>query len=85
MFYVYLLQSIAERRWTYVGSCDDLRARFKRHNAGQVQSTKARRPYKLAYYEAYSEKTDARKRELELKNSWSKKQELLKRLENSLK
>ncbi|MSU75246.1 MAG: GIY-YIG nuclease family protein [Candidatus Magasanikbacteria bacterium] len=85
MFYVYLLKSLTIDNWVYVGSCDDLRKRFQKHNAGEVVSTKARKPYRLIYYEAYRDKTEARKREIELKKSWSKKQELLKRLENSLK
>ncbi|MBI5729150.1 MAG: GIY-YIG nuclease family protein [Candidatus Magasanikbacteria bacterium] len=85
MFYVYLLRSVTRENWSYIGCCDDLKIRFIRHSKGDVPSTKAYRPHILVYYEAYKNKTDARKREIELKRSAVKKQELLKRVENSLK
>jgi putative endonuclease len=66
--------------WAYIGCCDDLRKRFLQHNCGKVRSTKARRPYKLAYYEAYGDLSLARKREFELKNNNSKKEELFGRI-----
>jgi predicted GIY-YIG superfamily endonuclease len=37
------------------------------HNAGKVKSTKYRRPFTPAYYEAYRNKEDATKREYFLK------------------
>ena len=79
MYYVYVIKSVL-RNWAYIGSCEDLKQRFLQHNSGKVKSTKARRPHKLAYYEAYSTKRAARKRELELKNNNSKKEELYKRI-----
>jgi len=79
MYYVYVLKSkIAE--WKYVGCTDDLKQRFLQHNNGKVKSTKSRRPFSLVYYEAYADKTIARKREFELKNNNSKKEELYRRL-----
>ncbi|KKS65869.1 MAG: Excinuclease abc c subunit domain protein [Parcubacteria group bacterium GW2011_GWA1_42_7] len=79
MFYVYLLKSKAVD-WKYIGSCADLRKRFFEHNNSKVRSTKNRKPYDLVYYEAYPDKTSALKREKELKNNSSKKEELYKRL-----
>ena len=79
MHYVYFIQSLNDRS-VYVGSTSDLKKRFKEHNMGQSTYTKSRLPYKLIYYEAYSEKKQARTREIELKKSWGKKEEVLKRL-----
>jgi len=67
----------------YIGSCDDLKERFTRHNAGHVKSTQAYRPWVLVYYEAYRNKTDATKREKELKAHAAKKV-LLERIKGSL-
>lgn len=45
MKYVYLLQSIANPERFYVGQTDDLRARIKSHNAGQVYHTSKYKPW----------------------------------------
>ena len=79
MYYVYIIKSKKEN-WTYIGSCSDLKKRFFEHNNGKVKSTKFRKPYSLIYYEAYINKTITLKRELELKNNSSKKEELYKRI-----
>jgi putative endonuclease len=82
MFYVYILRSTIDGR-VYVGYTTDLRNRYRLHNLGKVKSTKAYKPWKLVYYEAYKGKLDATKREKELKLH-SAKGALLKRLGNSL-
>lgn len=64
----------------YVGSTSDLKRRFDQHNKGKVRSTKSKRPYRLVYYEAYLTLKQVRKREYEIKKSWSKKEEILMRL-----
>ena len=51
-YYVYVLRSHKDGLF-YIGSTFDLKARFKLHNAGRVQSTRPRRPFDLAFYEAY--------------------------------
>ena len=79
MYYVYVIKSNSQD-WKYMGSCLDLKKRFFEHNSGKVRSTKAYKPFSLVYYEAYSSKFLARKRELELKNNSSKKEELFKRI-----
>ncbi|OGD40011.1 hypothetical protein A3I30_00150 [Candidatus Azambacteria bacterium RIFCSPLOWO2_02_FULL_44_14] len=84
MYYVYLIKSIS-KDWHYIGSTDDLRKRFKEHNSGQTRSTKTYKPFKLIYYEAYHNKSDARKREIELKTHGQKKEILFSQIEDSLK
>ena len=49
--YVYVLRSLKDGN-NYVGYTNDLRRRFAEHEAGNVLSTAARRPFKLIYYEA---------------------------------
>lgn len=80
VYYVYFILSLKDRS-VYVGFSEDLRRRLREHNEGLGKSTKAKRPYILVYYEAYKGKTQAMKREIELKKSWSKKEEVLRRLE----
>jgi putative endonuclease len=46
----------------------DLRRRFEEHQSGSSRSTKGRRPWKLIYYEAYREESDAEGREVFLKS-----------------
>jgi len=79
MFYAYVLQSLTDN-FTYIGSTEDLKKRFKEHNSGKTKSIKHRLPFKLVYYEAYETKYLARKREIELKKNSSKKEELFKRI-----
>ncbi len=82
MYYVYLIQSKSDFS-TYIGYTSELKDRLKEHNQGKVRSTKSKIPYILIYYESYINKTDARKREIQLKkNSWEKER-LFKQLDNS--
>ena len=83
MFYVYLLQSIKDKG-TYIGYTSDLKKRFKEHNQGKTKSIKHRIPFILIYYEAYLNKTDARKRELNLKNNGQSRNILKEKIKNSL-
>jgi len=83
MYYVYLIKSQKDNT-VYIGCTEDLRKRLKEHNHGKTKSIKHKVPYDLIYYEAYKIKTDARKREIELKKSSYKKEQLFKRLSNSL-
>ena len=62
MFYAYILKSDNSERY-YKGFCADIEIRLKRHNAGQVRSTKAFRPWRLHYVETFENKADAIKRE----------------------
>ena len=66
MQYVYVLISQKDQR-LYIGTTSDLKKRLENHNSGYVQATKNRVPFKLIYYEAYSESSDAKRREKYLK------------------
>jgi predicted GIY-YIG superfamily endonuclease len=59
MKYVYLLQSIANPERFYVGQTDDLRARIKSHNAGQVYHTSKYEPWCVNTYVAFSNEARA--------------------------
>lgn len=83
MFYLYILKSKIDGE-LYIGSTIDLKRRFKEHNAGDVQSTKSRKPFVILYYEAYSAEVDARKRERQLKLRGGALAQLKRRLEFSL-
>ena len=79
MFYVYFLLSLKDKS-VYIGSTENLIRRFKEHNASKTRSLKSKIPLKLIRYEAYLEKTIARKREIYLKKSYQSKLEILRRL-----
>ena len=66
MFYVYIIRSKRTGK-LYKGFTDDLQNRFKLHNIGKVKSTKSGRPWELLHYQAFKNKTDARREELFLK------------------
>ena len=82
MYYTYVLQSMKDGKF-YTGFTQDLKLRFEQHNKGQVESTKVRRPFKLIYYEACPDKSDAAKREKYLK-SYHGKMFLKRRLKSYL-
>ena len=83
MYKVYLLESISEKKW-YVGyTPGNVLDRLKKHNSGQVQSTKAYKPWKLIYCEVYVNRSDATGREKFLK-SGSGRNFLKKQLKNYL-
>lgn len=67
MFYVYVLQSEVDKG-LYIGFTGDLKRRLAEHQEGRSFSTSYRRPWRLIYYEAYLEETDASGREQYLKS-----------------
>jgi putative endonuclease len=67
MFYVYLLHSIADNGF-YIGYSTDLKRRLSEHKHGASIATRHRGPWKLIYYEAYTEQADAEGRERYLKS-----------------
>ena len=68
MFYVYYLESeIGDE--SYIGFTSNLRKRLFEHNHGLNSSTKRYMPWKLIYYEACTEESDARRREKYLKTT----------------
>ena len=79
MHFVYLLLSEKDNGF-YIGFTKDIDLRFQEYVNGLVESTKHRRPLKVAYYEAYSSEEKARERERKLKQFGSSYVGLLKRL-----
>jgi putative endonuclease len=71
-FYVYILHNLS-RNFIYIGYSEDLRERYKTHNKGKVQSTKAYIPLGLIHYEAYKNMNDAKRREEYLKTNKGKR------------
>jgi len=67
MFYVYVLHSIANNGF-YIGFTADLKRRLSEHKKGASFATSYRGPWRLIYYEAYTERLDAEGRERYLKS-----------------
>ena len=67
MIYVYIIKSLKDNGY-YVGISDNLEKRLKRHNKGNVRSTKSRRPFILVKSELYDNYSLARQREKEIKS-----------------
>ena len=71
-YYVYVLRNKKNKMW-YTGLTADLRKRFNEHNKNVIGWTKNRGPFKLMYYEACKNITDARSREKYLKSGMGKR------------
>ena len=79
MYFVYVVQSDKDGT-TYIGSTKNLEKRINEHNQAKTKSIKHILPVSLVYYEAYLTKTQALKREIELKKSSYAKEQLFKRI-----
>jgi len=64
---VYVLRSESDSGF-YIGFSTNLRARLRQHQDGESLATSHRGPWKLIYYEAYTEREDAEGREKFLKS-----------------
>jgi len=71
MWKVYILYSEKIDKY-YTGVTDDIEWRLHRHNAGWGRYTKHGIPGKVVYTEDYKSKSDAMKREREIKNRKSR-------------
>lgn len=67
MFTVYILQSTKTKKY-YVGQAGNLDERIKKHNAGRNKSTKFGLPWILIHTETYLTRSEATKREIEIKD-----------------
>jgi predicted GIY-YIG superfamily endonuclease len=67
--YVYILQSEIQPQHFYTGLTDDLRARLKKHNAGEVVATSAFRPWKIKTAVAFTDRERAAAFERYLKSA----------------
>ncbi|HKT20641.1 MAG TPA: GIY-YIG nuclease family protein [Stellaceae bacterium] len=59
MNYVYILRSSEHPDRYYVGTTADLRARLRKHNAGEVAHTSKYAPWALKTYVAFSDEKQA--------------------------
>lgn len=87
MFYTYVLlckNHLGNTPELYIGYTSNLKNRFEQHKSKMVQTTKKFDSVELVYYEACGNKTDARKRELQLKTGFGRGY-LKRRLENHFK
>ncbi len=66
-FTVYILQSQRNGRY-YTGQSENFDERLEKHNRGEVQSTKTDRPWVLKYQEVFETRSEAIKREREIKS-----------------
>ncbi len=81
LFTVYILQSQTSGRF-YVGHTEDLEERIHRHNSGQTKSGRNRGPWKLVYSAEYSTRSEAMRREMQIK-SWKSHRYLQKLIQES--
>jgi putative endonuclease len=83
MFTAYILKSEKTNKY-YIGSCEGVDDRLALHNAGRVQSTRSGLPWTLVYEESFNSRSDAWKREFQIK-SWKSRsaiEKLVKTKEN---
>ena len=72
VFYVYILESLNAHSF-YIGQCDDLDKRMSKHFDGMSKYTASKRPLRLRYFEVFSSRPDAIKRERQIKSYKSRK------------
>ena len=72
MFYLYILYSSSRDKY-YVGYSSDIEARIIEHNAGATNYTRSGKPWILVYQEEFDQKSDAIRREREIKLKKSRK------------
>ncbi len=58
MFFVYILESIEDKRY-YTGKTENLEDRVKKHNQGRNRSTKAYIPWRLKWWKEYGTRSEA--------------------------
>ena len=71
-YFTYILFSPKINKF-YVGSTDNISWRLERHNLGWGRFTKSGIPWHLVYFEEFDSKSDALKRERQIKNRKSRK------------
>jgi putative endonuclease len=76
-FFLYILQSDTTKQY-YTGQTHDVEARLAYHNSNWSKSLRNRGPWKLVYSEKYATRSEAVRRERQIK-SW-KDREMIERL-----
>jgi putative endonuclease len=71
-FYTYILQSLKDFSF-YIGQCDDLDFRMSKHTDGMSKYTSSKRPLRLVYFESFKTRSEALKREKQIKKMKSRK------------
>jgi len=69
-YYTYVL--LLHNNDLYIGSCGNLKRRFRDHAEGRVEATKHERPVGLVYFEGCLSKRGAIKREIQLKTGFGR-------------
>ncbi|MFA7227637.1 MAG: GIY-YIG nuclease family protein [Melioribacteraceae bacterium] len=72
MYYTYILYSTSINKY-YIGYTQDLKLRLERHNSSWGKFSSRGIPWKLVYAEEHLEKSEAIKRENEIKRKKSRK------------
>ena len=67
MFYVYIIQSLIDRSF-YIGFSNNPFRRIMQHNHANTGYTATKKPWVIIYCEKHASKTNAIKREKQLKN-----------------
>ncbi len=87
VYYVYILETTSENGFTkyYTGYTNNLYKRWSEHRKGiGAKFCRGKKKILLKYFETFTERSDAMKRELEIKSfSRQKKEELIKNFNNS--
>ena len=65
-YFVYILRSEKDGSY-YIGHTSNPEDRLERHNQGRSQYTRTKVPWKLIHYEKFESKSDAMRREYEIK------------------
>jgi putative endonuclease len=67
MYFTYILKSDNCNHY-YIGHTADPHKRLLEHNSGKVKSTKKYLPWQIIYYESVNTKSEAYKREMQIKS-----------------
>ena len=82
MAWLYILQSKTTGRF-YIGSTNDLPRRLSEHERSHSLATRARGRWELVYQDMCETLSDARRRELQVKN-WKSARRIRQLIENSI-
>ena len=86
MYYAYILQSETSGRF-YIGSTEDLDKRIAQHNNPDYKGSKTTKnfpgPWKLMYYETFETRSEALKRERQIK-SWKDRRAILRLIKSQV-
>jgi putative endonuclease len=82
VYYVYILETISKKnkKWYYTGYTNNLQRRIEEHKNGKgAKFCRGKKAIKLKYFETFRERSEAMRRESEIKSfSKKEKRELIK-------